>query len=451
MADLRSSALALPVSLLLVGPMMVAAQDQPEPLPLPEPLTLEYALSLADGPHPGLELAQAALDGAVADQEAVQSRFGTRIGLELALRAVDPTDLARRAESTNNDSWAKLKARKRLYDFGATDAASEAAAADVRGREWALLGARQQRRLEIMRGYFDVILADLEYGRDNEAMAAAYVSFDKVQQRNQLGQVSDVLLLEAESRYQSALQRRTVSQARQRAARSQLAMVLNRPGQLSSNLEPPVLEVLGREQGELDPLVAAALDSNPELQALRAELQAAVERVRAARLRYRGELRGELEAAAYSREFARDDPLSAALVLEIPLITGGEMDAELARERARVRDKRARIAAKELEVRQVVLDLWLEIASLQARRRELATAGQFRDLTLDRSRALYELEVTSDLGDSMVGTSEQRLREAETDFQIALAWARLDALTGRLAAGVPEAAAGATVAEEAKP
>lgn len=302
-----------------------------------------------------------------------------------------------------------------------------------------------------MRRYFDVVLADLEYARDNEAMAAAYVSFDKVQQRNELGQVSDVALLEAESRYQTALQRRTLSQARQRATRSQLAMVLNRPGELSANLEPPVLAALERQAGELDPLVAAALDSNPELQALRAELQAAEERVRAARLKYRGELRGEVEVAAYVRDFARDDPISGGLVLDIPLVTGGEMDAELARERAKVRDKRARITGKELEIRQAVLDLWLELASLQVRRRELGTLAQFRDLTLDRSRALYELEVTSDLGDSMVGTSEQRLRETETNFQIALAWARLDALTGRLAPDGADRAREGVVTEEARP
>jgi outer membrane protein TolC len=450
MAGLWFPAAALLVALPLVCPV-VLAQEQPESMPLPDPLTLEYALSLADAAHPDLERVQAALDGALADQQSVESRVGTRVGLELALRAVDPTDLARRAYSTNNDSWAKLKASKRLYDFGATAAAGEAAAAEVRGRESDVLGARQQRRLAIMGRYFDVILADLEYARDNEAMAAAYVSFDKIRQRNELGQVSDVALLEAESRYQSALQRRTLTQARQRATRSQLAMVLNRPGELSANLEPPVLVALERQAGELDPLVAAALDSNPQLLALRAELQAAEERVRAARLKYRGELRGEVEVAAYVRDFARDDPISGGLVLDIPLVTGGEMDAELARERAKVRDKRARITGKELEIRQAVLDLWLELASLQVRRRELGTLAQFRDLTLDRSRALYELEVTSDLGDSMVGTSEQRLRETETNFQIALAWARLDALTGRLALDGPDRGREGIVTEEARP
>ena len=65
------------------------------------------------------------MDGARADRQAVEADFGTRVGVELALRAVEPSDLARRAYSTNNDSWARLRASRRLYDFGATDAARE--------------------------------------------------------------------------------------------------------------------------------------------------------------------------------------------------------------------------------------------------------------------------------------------------------------------------------------
>ncbi len=410
-----------------------AAAGEPAGLPLlPEPLTLEHALSLADGSHPELESARAALDGARAERQAVDADFGTRIGVELALRAVEPSDLARRAYSTNNDSWARFKASRRLYDFGAADAAREAASAAVRGGEWAYLDARQRRRLEIMARFFDVLVADLEYARDTEEMATEYVTYDKAVQRNELGRLSDIELLEADKNYQAALQRRRLSQARQRASRSRLAIALNRPEQLSAELQAPRLPDLERELGELEPLVAAALEANPRLQAERSQLHAAEDRVRAARLSYRGELRGEFEAGAYNRRFARDDPFAAGLVLELPLYTGGAKDAELAKAWAEVRERRAGIARQELELRQAVLDLWLEIGSLRARLQELDSLGRYRDLYLDRSRALYEMEVTADLGDAMVGTSDHRLQQARAEYDMALAWAHLDALTGRL-------------------
>ena len=97
-----------------------------------------------------------------------------------------------------------------------------------------------------------------------------------------------------------------------------------------------------------------------------------------------------------------------------------------------MRERRAGIARQELELRQAVLDLWLEIGSLRARLQELDSLGRYRDLYLDRSRALYEMEVTADLGDAMVGTSDHRLQQARAEYDMALAWAHLDALTGRL-------------------
>ena len=72
---------------------------------------------------------------------------------------------------------------------------------------------------------------------------------------------------------------------------------------------------------------------------------------------------------------------------------------------------------------------WLPLATVSI----LGQAPRlFRDLDLDLRRSLYEFEVASDLGDAMTEISDYRLQKAENDYQLALAWARLDALTGRL-------------------
>ena len=42
------------------------------------------------------------------------------------------------------------------------------------------------------------------------------------------------------------------------------------------------------------------------------------------------------------------------------------------------------------------------------------------------------MEVNTDLGDSMVGISQQRLDEATLKFRAELLWAEIDALAGRL-------------------
>ena len=47
---------------------------------------------------------------------------------------------------------------------------------------------------------------------------------------------------------------------------------------------------------------------------------------------------------------------------------------------------------------------------------------------MDRSRALYELEVKTDLGDAMIQISESQLRDARQRFQMTLLLAQLNLL-----------------------
>ncbi|WP_275100238.1 TolC family protein [Sedimenticola hydrogenitrophicus] len=407
----------------LLAPALAAEEAR-----LPEPLTLEYALSLADESHPALTLQQARVDERRAMRDLTEAEGGWNVGLTGSLRAVHPSHRA--VEGTNNDSSLRLKMRKRLYDFGHSEAAQQASAAALEGSEWSYLEARQQRRLSIMRDYFDVLLADLQYIRDNEAMTMGYLHWDKARQRQEQGQLSDIEVLELESLFQ---QRRTEwqrSRNQQRASRLKLAISLNRPEQLSGTLAAPPL-ALERGLPEVAPLTEEALNNNPRLRTLRRQVEAAQAEVRAARSYYGPTIHGEVEAAAYNRVTSTRDPLAAALVIEVPLFSSG-YDAALAKQIARLQQQQALLASGELELRQAVLDLWLEIQVLRDKQKEMAALGAYRDLYIDRSRALYELEVKSDLGDAQAQISDYQLQQAMADYELAMAWANLDALRGTL-------------------
>ncbi|MBL3600200.1 MAG: TolC family protein [gamma proteobacterium endosymbiont of Lamellibrachia anaximandri] len=397
--------------------------------PLPSPLTLQQALRLADGVHPDRELADAALQRARAEQSGVDASDDLQLGFEAALKVVNPSYNA--VDQSSNDSWAKLKLSKRLYDFGRTDNALAAADAARRSEEWNLLDVRQQRRLEVMARFFDVLLADLEYARENEAMSIAFVRLDKARSRSELGGISDLELLRLENLFQKVRRRTISSQNKQRITRSRLAISLNRPDDLPADLVSPDLPVLSVPES-VEALTQRIIDRNPRLKSLRAQMDAAEQQMRAARAGDNPIIRGEVEAATYNRELGGRNPLSAALVLEVPLFTGNRVGAEVALERAHLRERRAELAVLELDLQQSALELWLELDRLRVRREELEVTGDFRDLSLDRSRTLYDLEVSTDLGDSMVRISDWRLQQAETDFEIALAHARLDALAGML-------------------
>lgn len=81
-------------------------------------------------------------------------------------------------------------------------------------------------------------------------------------------------------------------------------------------------------------------------------------------------------------------------------------------------------------LRHAALEQLLSISLLKAQQRENSTVLGYRDLSLDKSRTLYELEVKADLGDAMVDQTAARLAQMETDYQLLMCRAVLAALRG---------------------
>ncbi|MEW8505996.1 MAG: TolC family protein [Candidatus Thiodiazotropha sp.] len=410
-------------------PFLILSQPLQAADPLPSPLTLEYALDLADQAHPERNLADADLAQARAFSQQVEADDDMHVTLTAALRVIDPSDIA--VDDSRNDSQARLTLSKRLYDFGRTSHAEEAAEAGLVSKRWQLLEVRQQRRLDVMARFFDVLLADLEHARDNEALSIDYIRFDRARTKNELGKLSDIDMVELEAIYQQALRKMRASRNKQRITRSQLAISLNRPLDLPADLESPVFGPLG-ELPEVEPLVEKALRENPKLKVLQAELKAAMKRLQASEAEANPVLRAELEAAAYQRELGGRNPMTAALVFELPLYQGNRVDSEIAEQRALVQRKQAELAHHELALRQQMLDYWMELDRLKVDRDALLVSADFRDLYLDRSRTLYDLDMATDLGDSMTQIADIQLQRARNEFQIQLTHARLKALTGEL-------------------
>jgi outer membrane protein TolC len=397
--------------------------------PLPEPLTLDYALSLAEELHPTLAIAGAGVDASRAALAAAEARTDFNVTAEGRLRWVEPGKMS--ADDDRDDHKASLFVRKNLYDFGRTGAVISAARAGLARAESLYQDTLAQRRLAILERYFDVVLADLEFARQDEAMAVVYVTLDRLRQRHELGQVSDVNLLATEAEYQQVRRARYAAEARQRLTRAALADVLNRPGRLPATVERPTLDAsLDRAIPEVEVLQRAAVERNPVLAALRHQLRAAEERVAAARAERRPRLNAELEASSYTRELASNDEWRAGVVLQIPLYTGGLVSSVVSQRQAEFYEAQQRLREAEMDLQRNVLDLWLQLQTLKVQRDEATAGMDYRELYLDRSRALYELEVNADLGDAMVRLTEAELGIVRAEFNTALVWAQLDALTG---------------------
>lgn len=396
---------------------------------LPEPLTLDHALSLADALHPDLLLAAADRDIAQAQHDRSAAAYGFNASLNAGAFWVKPSIAAR--DQSHNDSQVSLLLTKRLYDFGQTRASIAAADAQLTSRQLLYTDTQQLHRLTILERYLDVLRADLEFRVQDEVMATAYVRLDRARDRQELGQVSDIDRLGAESLYQEARTARYRAQADQRTRRVQLAEALNRPGQLSITLAEPSLRVVTLEPPDLAKLNIDVLQNNPRLLALRASAEAARARVQASRALDRPVITGRVRASEFERQTSSTDPWSVGVQLDVPLYTGGRSSADRALARAELQRSEAELARAELTLRQDVQSLWEEIRVLRASREETQTRMDYRELYLDRSRALYDMEVNADLGDAMIVSSQAHQRQAELDYRLLLNWARLNALRGQ--------------------
>lgn len=428
MAQFNPFGVAIWIFLLVFNVSSSFAEDV-TPGSLPEPLTLEYALSLSQNDHPDNLLAKAQLDVAIAEKGSVAGSTGIQTKLQGQLRWVEPA--ANSFSKKTVDNFIGLSASKRLYDSGYSKARIASATATVDNFQWRLQNQQANRRVTIMQSFFNVILADLAYARDNELMAVAYVLFDRVKDRNKLGQVADVELLKAENDYHVARSARYASDVKRRASRSTLANQLGVPGQLSSNLVRPELQMHKRHLPEIEQLQKLALENNFVIKALRKKVEAARQQVLAARARKKPVLDLRLLASEYTGNSRPSDRVRAGLVFEMPLSTSGVLDADIARQRSLLIEAQAELRNKEMQLQQNVLELWQQIYIIKAQRDEALIFSEYRDLALDKSRALYELDIKSDLGDSLALFSSALYRSAKADFDLTLAWVQLDAILGK--------------------
>ena len=391
-------------------------------------LTLADALAAADRAHPDVAVAEADVASAKADVTSASARQDLTVTVEGVLRQGRPTV---GSPDWRADNSGRVVARKNLYDFSRSSSLVEAAEAELDAREKALISSRDQHRLDVMARYFDVLIADQQYAADNELMAVIYVSFDNMRERFKLGQISRPDLAVQEAKYQDIREKRNASLAHQRLARSALANAMFRPGELASDLIDPPLAENELKLPDYETLLPVVLAHNPAWLAQQQLLVASQKRLESMRHENAPTLDAEVEAGQYSRDALTRNSVSGGLIMTWPIYQGRRVDARIAREQAQFAKLQAVTEGLKLNLSQALLQTMLEIDQLRNSARPAAKQQiNYRDIALDRSRAEYELELKTNLGDSMAQTMTAQQRARGVEYRLALAIARLTALTG---------------------
>ena len=402
----------------------LSAQVQAEVLP--SPLTLDTALSLSDSSHPDLQLANANLAVAVSRRLEVGSNNDVEAYFEVGPYASNP--------ATNdhflNDSYLLFSVTKTLYDFGYSDTMEASADEDVISQELIATDTRNKHYLNIMRHFFDVLLADLHFAAIDEEMTSLYVVYDKLRERQTLGMVDEVELATAESVYRDAADRRKMSEIEQQASRQRLAIALNRPDDIPADLIRPDLPEVERAIPAVDALLDEAFHNNLMLTALEHAMQADRSALKAAQQQYGPTVTAGLELGEYARRLPGRNNASIGVSLHVPL-TSSRSQVEAARAAAELSTSQANYDRAKYSLRQNLSDLVRRLELLHYKRNTDQLRLNSTALKLEKSRARYEMEIQSTLGNTMAQYTEAEWLSAKNDFDIATTWAQIEILTGK--------------------
>ena len=289
--------------------------------------------------------------------------------------------------------------------------------------------------LDIMRSFFAVILADHAYQALNERLAIDYFRYSRMaERRDRFEQYSDLEVAEQEAAYRKAYVARQRADLERRQRRHVLALRLGRPGELSSELLMPDLSVYqGREIPEYKDVVEQIIANSSMLDAHRASVASAQAKVAVAEKLNSPVLSADFEAREYhDSSFSGRDRYRLNLKFMMPLFNGTRTrDSEVALAENALAQKQAELLVAEYAVREdvmtVISNLLVNRASAMAAEADETYRGYYQD----RSRAMYEMEMRSDLGDAQAAVAEALLEVTRVDFEQALLWAEMDALLAR--------------------
>ena len=416
------------ICLLMLIALVSAAEADSDQYP-GEPLTLSEALSFSERSHPSTRGMELDLELARTNQSFAKTGYQPNIEAVLkpqrANRVAGPDSL--------DDSSSTLRVIQPIYDFGRTAAIRAQSDAEYSAAQQALKFRLEQRRIEIMQFFFNVLISDLDYAVKNEKMTLAFLHFNRLREETDMFEShAEVDVLAAETLYREKFHVRQQAGIQQQSTRRRLGISLGFADYVPRDLvSPDVSSYVNREVPEFESMLAQVWESSPEVAVAKLNLEKEQGAADQSVAQYRPTLEATLEATDWRQDTGSRNSASIALQLKVPLWPGAKKARDNRIAEIRVERARSRIDEVEYELRIRVYELWKQLRVLQVEKAAADIRTEYRDQYMDRSRTLYELEERADLGDAQAELLRSLLEATRIDYQLALTWAQLDLLMGK--------------------
>ncbi len=395
-----------------------------------EPLRLSDILALADAPHPSISGAQ--LDYETAQVISGFHESANQLNLEAVLfpRRVDRA--APEADSSLSDGYAAVRLSHPLYDFGRRSTDRAVANLELERSSQQLEFARAQRRIEIMRRFFDVLLADLDYGVKDEKMTLAFLRYNRFLEEMEMHEAhAEVDVLALETIYREEFLIRQAASYSRMGARRNLGMALGFSDYVPRDLHTPDLSnYVEREVPEFEALLEQVLHNSHDMRQAELKLEQAEAAADVSESKYRPQLDLVLEATGWEEKTGSRNAASVGIQFRVPIAAGERRKRDLRLSRIAIDRARADLAQTEHEIRKRAFELWKALTLHHIDLNAAEVRIDYRDQYMDRARTLYELEERSDLGDAQAELLRALLEDYRVKFNLTLTWSEIDALTG---------------------
>lgn len=291
---------------------------------------------------------------------------------------------------------------------------------------------RQLHRFEIMHKFFNVLLADLDYAVKNEKMTLAFLRFNRLREEMEMYEAhAEVDVLALETIYRERFHVREAAAMNQISSRRDLGQALGIPDYIPRDLaEPDVSGYVERPIPEYEDFLAEVSGSSFEIANAEMKLQSAKDALKATEKQYAPKLEAVIEAAAWEIEIGSRNSSSVGLQLRFPLTAGKTKSQALKLAGIDVERAQSELNVVKDDHRRRAFELWKKLKLLEVELAAAKVRSDFRDQYMDRSRALYELEEKSDLGNAQAELLFAYYEMRRIEFELALTWTEADMMKG---------------------
>jgi outer membrane protein len=265
---------------------------------------------------------------------------------------------------TARDGTGNLSLGYVLYDFGARDAALDVALQTVASANYTQDATLQRVILSAVQAYYQLFGTRDAVASTEEAELAARRSLEAATARYQAGTATPSDRLLAQTAYSQAVLNRIQARGAEKSAEGALANVMGAAANHRFQYVAPQLRPPDRSfEGDIDRLIAVAVEQRPDLAAAQAQVEAAAAGVRVARA-------SGMPTISLSANINYTDSSvtpafntqTAGILFNIPLFTGYNTTYRIRSARAQLEGQ---IALRDSLKSQVALDVWQAYYALE--------------------------------------------------------------------------------------